>query len=194
MVKIESEAQGALELLLREDGGAADCYKQPKNCEAVFKNLTSEMPVIVLPESMRCFKYHYPVKVPFESQKTGDTILVQANYTSTGMCTESKLNFTCENGESHLPLPSCNLMMTRHMNASTPKDSVMSFEIQFDDEAVVTADLAVYPGKDDQLFSGTEQCPKPSKPVDPLPLSQRCGVVMMVYGEKNPFYFEIVPP
>jgi len=137
---------------MQKDGGAADCYKQPKNCEAVWKNLTSQMPKIVLPESMECFKYHYPVKVPFESQKTKDTIVVESNYTSTGMCTESKVMFTCEDGTTHLPISSCNMMMTRQINATVPEDSVMSFEIQFDGEAAVTANLTVFPGKGDQLF------------------------------------------
>jgi len=44
------------------------------------------------------------------------------------------------------------------------------------------------------LFSGTEQCPKPSKPVDLMPNSERCGVTMLVDGHKNPFWFDYVPP
>ena len=109
------------------------------------------------------------------------------------MCTNSKLNFTCENCENHLPISSCDMLISSDIMV-TPSQDTMSFEIQINNETVVTTDLLVYPSKDKELFSGKEQCPTPSKPVDLLPVSQRCGVTMMVIGEKNPFWFDYVPP
>ena len=86
------------------------------------------------------------------------------------MCSDSELNFTCENGETHLPISSCNMMISSDIKG-TPEDSTMSFEIKVDNETVVTEDLRVYHNKDQAVFSGTEQCPTPTKPVDLQPMS-----------------------
>jgi len=103
----------------------------------------SQIPRIILPEDMHCFKYHYQVQVPFMSEKTGDAVLIESNYTTTGWCSPLKIHFPCEDGNTHVPISSCNLNYTSDLKMNT-----MSLAIEIEDETVVTVDLNAYPNKD----------------------------------------------
>jgi len=174
-------------------------YKMPWNISAIWGDIDTkikDLGEIEFPDNMPCFKYHYPVKIPFTKRGSDEPILVESKYISTGTCYETQLEFDCVNGDTGKSIPNCKMIINRNINTTHSDNSTIHFEIKIFSATLATADLKAYAGKDDQLFMGTLKCHSSTIVTDIWPMKERCDVIMMVYGEENPFYFdkEKAPP
>lgn len=173
-------------MLLRSVGGAADCYRSPKDCPAIWTNISAASPNITL-DWQECFKYHYLVDLPVKFIN-GTDYSIQSQYWSTGTCAEAT-SMSCN--ESSL-VQMCVMMFYRAINVTTPATSTMAMKMGYMETPVwsLNATLAAN-ATDTQTFSGTQQCPDDSAPaIDPKPSA--CGKPLTVESKLNPFYFTAI--
>ena len=98
--KTYSDASSNVAKFYAYSGGAADCYKKPRQCYDIMSNITNSLAQINLPQTVECFKYHYSVDIPVTNKdKTADTI--HSQHITSGTCAED-LKFGCMGQKSSL--------------------------------------------------------------------------------------------
>ena len=77
----------------------------------------------MLPDSVKCFKYHYPVDVPVR-EKDGTNDSIHGQHWTTGKCSED-LKFKCQRLRDSSSMTGCQVEFVKIINTQEHKNSTL---------------------------------------------------------------------